>query len=73
MKTISHSVDIVDIGRISNTSKNQVANASYFLSAARHHISPSKIDIAMASHGRNTESCGFVALKLRQAADTPIV
>jgi hypothetical protein len=48
VKTISHSVDIVDIGRISNTSKNQVANASYFLSAARHHISPSKIEIAMA-------------------------
>jgi len=70
---ISHSVDIVGIGRISNAIKNQVANASYFLSAARHHISPLKIVITMASSGRNTESYGFVALKLRQAAEVSIV
>jgi hypothetical protein len=65
-------VDIVDIGRISNINKDQVANASY-CARLEHRIAPLKIEITMASRGRNTESCGFVALKLRQAAKISIV
>ena len=54
LKAISHSVDIVNIGRKSKTNKNQEANASYLLDCGYSRRWKACVRIVTMEGGRNS-------------------